>query len=55
MKMLSLYLTKQNLLIVQDLWQVDYQIVLIIRQKEFIKLTVKIVIIFLNMKVPKII
>ena len=44
MKVLSLYLTKQNLLIVQDLWQLHYQILLITSQKEFTKLNVKIVI-----------
>ena len=53
MKVLSLYLTKYNLLIVQDLWQAHYQILLMILQKEFIKLNVKIVIVFLNMKVSR--
>ena len=33
--------------------QVHYQILLIISQKEFIKLSVKIVIVFLNMKVSR--
>ena len=42
---------KINLLIVQDLWQVPYQILLIISQMEFIKLNGKIAIVFLNMKV----
>ena len=42
---------EENLLIVQDLWQVHYQILLIISQKEFMKLNVNIVIVFLNMKV----
>ena len=32
------YLTNYNLLIVQDLWQAHYQILLIILQKELIKL-----------------
>ena len=41
MKVFSLYLTKQNLLRVQDLRQVNYQISLIVSQKEFIKLYVK--------------
>ena len=40
-----------KLLIVQDLWQIHYQILWIISQKEFIKLNVKIMIVFLNMKV----
>ena len=44
---------KINLLIVQDLWQVHYQILLIISQNEFTKLNVKIVIVFLNMKVSR--
>ena len=50
----SIYPTKQNLLIVQDLWQAYYQILLIIWQKKLVKeLDIKIVIVFLNMKVPK--
>ena len=53
MKVLQLYLTKQNFLIVQDLWQVHYQILLIISHKESMKLNVKIVIVFLNMKVSR--
>ena len=49
-----LYDKDNNLvLIVQDLWQVHYQILLIISQKESAKLNVKIVVVFLNMKVPK--
>ena len=49
-----LYNKDNNLvLIVQDLWQVHYQILLIISQKESTKLNVKIVVVFLNMKVPK--
>ena len=55
MKMLSLYLTKQNSLIVQDLWQIHYQIMSIISQEEFTKLKVKIAIVFLNMKVLRVI
>ena len=38
-------------MLVQDLWQVHYQILLTISQKEFIKLNLKTAIIFLNMKV----
>ena len=34
----------------QHLWQVHYQVLLIILQKEFIKLNVKIMIVSLNMK-----
>ena len=34
------YLTYYNLLIVQDLWQAHYQILLIISLKDFIKLNV---------------
>ena len=49
-----LYNKDNNLvLIVQDLWQVHYQILLIISQKESTKLNAKIVVVFLNMKVPK--
>ena len=44
------YLTKRKLLIEQDLWQVHYQILSIISQKEFVKLKAKIAILFLNMK-----
>ena len=44
---------KESLLIVQDLWQVHYQILLIILQKELKKLNVKIVNVFLNMKVSR--
>ena len=45
---LKLYLSKQNLLIVQNLWQVHYQIMLITSQREFIKLNEKILIVFSN-------
>ena len=55
MKVLSLYLTKQNSLIVQDLWQIHYQVMSIISQEEFTKLNVKIAIVFLNMKVLRVI
>ena len=47
----QLYLAKSNLLIAQDLWQFYYQILLMISQKKSIKLNVKIVIVFLNIKV----
>ena len=40
-------------LIIEDLWQVDYQILLIISQKEFTKSNAKIAIVFLNMKVSR--
>ena len=53
MKVLSLYLTKYNFLIVQDLWQVHYETLFMISQKEFIKLNVKIVVTFLNMNVSR--
>ena len=55
MKELQLYLTKKNLLIAQDLYQVHYQMLFIISQKEFefIKLSVKIVIVFLNIEVSR--
>ena len=52
---LKLYLSKQNLLIVQNLWQVYYQIMLITSQREFIKLNEKILIVFSNAKVSRII
>ena len=52
-EVLQLYLTKQNLLIVTDLWQLHYQMLLIISRKEFIKFNGKIV--FLNMKLSRII
>ena len=39
-KLQKLYLTYYNLLIVQDLWQVHYQIGSIIFLKEFIELNV---------------
>ena len=52
---LKLYLSKQNLLIVQNLWQVHYQIMLITSQREFIKLNEKILIVFSNAKVSRII
>ena len=46
---------KKKLLIVKDLLQLHYQILLIILQKKFRKLNVKIAIVFLNMKVSRII
>ena len=39
-KLQKIYLTYYNLLIVQDLWQVHYQILLIIFLKKIIKLNV---------------
>ena len=39
-KLQKIYLTNYNLLIAQDLWQVDYQILSIIILKEFIQLDV---------------
>ena len=42
---------KKKLLIVQDLWQLHYQILLVISQKQFTKIDVKTVIVFLNMRV----
>ena len=49
----TIYPTKSNLLIVQDLCQAHYQILFIISEKEFIKLYINIVIVFLNMKVQR--
>ena len=45
-KVLYLLLKKKKIFIMQDVWQVHYQILLIISQKEFIKLNVNIVIPF---------
>ena len=42
---------KKKLLIVQDLWQLHYQILLVISQKQFTKIDVKTVIVFMNMRV----
>ena len=56
MKVLSLYITNKNLLTVQSLWHVNYQILLIISQKELIKLkliNVNIAVVFFNMKVSR--
>ena len=56
MKVLSLYITNKNLLTVQSLWHVNYQILLIISQKELIKLkliNVKIAVVFFTMKVSR--
>ena len=38
---------------VQELWQIYYQILLILSQKEFIKLKANTAIVFLNMKVSR--
>ena len=46
---------KKRLLIVKDLLQLHHQILLIILQNEFRKLNLKIAIVFLNMKVSRII
>ena len=40
-------------LTVQHLWHIHYQILLIISQKEFTKINVRIVVVFLNMKVSR--
>ena len=48
-------LIKENLLIVEDLWQLHYQILLVISETEFTRLNVKIVIVFFNMKASRII
>ena len=44
---------KKNLLILQDLWQLHHQILLILSYKEFTKLNLKIMVVFLNMKVSR--
>ena len=41
-KLQKIYLTKYNLLIAQDLWQANYQILLIIFLKEFIESNVNL-------------
>ena len=41
-KLQNIYLTYDNLLIAQDLWQVHYQILSIIFLKEFIELNVNL-------------
>ena len=51
MRIFQLFLTKQILLVVQDLWQVHYEMLSILSQKELLKLNLKIAIIFLNTKV----
>ena len=48
-------LIKENFLIVEDLLQLHYQILLVISEKEFTRLNVKIAIVFLNMKASRII
>ena len=52
-KLQKLYLTYDNLLIAQDLWQAHYQILPIISLKEFIKLNVNTVTIIKNVKVEE--
>ena len=49
----KLYLTDYNLLIAQDLWQVHYQILLIILLKEFIKLNVNTDTLIKNVKLAE--
>ena len=49
-KVLSIYPKKYNLLIMQDLWQVHYQIFLIISRKEFIRLNVDCFLEYENLK-----
>ena len=51
----TFYFTKYDLMIVQDLWQLHYQILLTFSQNEFTKLNGKIVIVSLNMRVSRII
>ena len=51
MRILQSFLTKYNLLIVQDLRQVHYRNFSIILQKEFTKTNISIVIVFLNISV----
>ena len=43
-KLQKLYLTDYSLLTAQDLWQANYQILSIISQKKFIKLSVQTII-----------
>ena len=49
----KLYLTDYNLLIAQDLWQVHYQILLIILLKELIKLNVNTDTLIKNVKLAE--
>ena len=49
-KVLSIYPKKYNLLIMQDLWQVHYQIFLIVSRKEFIRLNVDCFLEYENLK-----
>ena len=49
-KVLSIYPKNYNLLIMQDLWQVHYQIFLIISRKEFIRLNVDCFLEYENLK-----
>ena len=53
MKSQKLYLTDYNLLIVQDLWQAPYQVLLIILLKEFMKINVNSDIMITNLKLMK--
>ena len=49
-KLQTPYITDYSLLIVQDLWQSHYQILLIVLQKEFIELNVNMGMIIKNVK-----
>ena len=49
-KLQKSYLTHYNILTVQDLWHVHYQILFIISLREFIKLKVNIDLIIKNVK-----
>ena len=52
-KLQKAYLRNCNLLIVQDLWQAHYQILLIILLKDFIRLNVKKNMILKNVKLAE--
>ena len=47
------YLTDYNLLIVQDLWQAHYQVLLIILLKEFLRLNVNTDAMIKNVKIAQ--
>ena len=52
-KLQKIYLAYYNLLIAQDLWQADYQILSIIFLKEFIKLNVNMGMMIKNVKLTE--
>ena len=54
-KVLQLKFMKENLLIAHDLWQLNYQMLVIISQQKFTKLNIQIVAVFLYLKVSRII